>query len=126
MGVERMHPPKYWLMRAEEFHTKADNCQYPGTRDSLRQVAKNFEALARQAQMILDLTTQSDERCLEARRVAQEHADEQRMKGRRTVRPLSSPASIFRSWRFRWRGVAACQLTSADRKFAARRQFGGL
>ncbi|WP_247523049.1 hypothetical protein, partial [Bradyrhizobium sp. 145] len=59
--------------------TKADNCQYPGTRDSLRQVAKNFEALARQAQMILDLTTQSDERGLEARRVAQEHADEQRM-----------------------------------------------
>lgn len=78
MGAERMHPPKYWLMRAEEFHTKADNCQYPSTRDALRQAAKNFEELARQAQMIFDLTTQSDERGLEARRVAQEHADDQR------------------------------------------------
>jgi len=78
MGVERMHPPKYWLMRAEEFHTKADNCQYPATRDSRRQAAKNFEELARQAQMILDLTTQWDERGLQDRRVAQEHADDQR------------------------------------------------
>ncbi|OSJ14425.1 hypothetical protein BST63_16880 [Bradyrhizobium canariense] len=54
MGVERMHSPKYWLMRAEEFRTKADNCEYPATRDSLRQVAQNFEELARRAQQILD------------------------------------------------------------------------
>jgi hypothetical protein len=43
MGVETMHSPKYWRMRAEEFRTKADNCQFPDTREALRQVANNYD-----------------------------------------------------------------------------------
>ncbi|MBB4363470.1 hypothetical protein GGD65_004507 [Bradyrhizobium sp. CIR18] len=52
MGIERMHPPRYWQMRAEEFRTKADNCEYPETRNSLRNVAKTYEELARRAAQI--------------------------------------------------------------------------
>jgi hypothetical protein len=55
MGAERMHPPRYWRMRAEEFRTKADNCEYPETRDVLRQVAKNYDELARRAARICTL-----------------------------------------------------------------------
>jgi hypothetical protein len=47
MGTERMHPPRYWRMRAEEFRTKADNCEYPETREVLRKVAQNYDELAR-------------------------------------------------------------------------------
>jgi hypothetical protein len=78
MGVERMHSPKYWLMRAEEFHTKADNCQYPQTKDALRQVAKNYEDLARQAQHILYAEESSEHRPSGAHRVALEGFDDQR------------------------------------------------
>lgn len=35
MGVERMHPPKYWRDRAEEFRAKADHCEYPEMRFAL-------------------------------------------------------------------------------------------
>ncbi|WP_377829705.1 hypothetical protein ACFKHW_09355 [Bradyrhizobium lupini] len=49
MGAERMHPPRYWRMRAEEFRTKADNCEYRETRDVLRKVAQNYDELARRA-----------------------------------------------------------------------------
>ncbi|EIG56174.1 hypothetical protein [Bradyrhizobium sp. WSM1253] len=78
MGAERMHSPKYWLRRAEEFHTKADNCQFPETKAALRQVAKNYEDLARQAQQILDNEQSSKRRRLEAREVAQEYLDDER------------------------------------------------
>jgi hypothetical protein len=52
MGVERSHPPKYWRMRAEEFRTKADNCEHPQVKDTLRQAAKNYDELARRAEQI--------------------------------------------------------------------------
>ncbi|MCK1362936.1 hypothetical protein [Bradyrhizobium sp. 62] len=52
MGIERMHSPKYWRDRAEEFRAKADNCEYPDTRDALRNVAKNYDDLARSAEEI--------------------------------------------------------------------------
>ncbi|MEK9284519.1 MULTISPECIES: hypothetical protein [unclassified Bradyrhizobium] len=52
MGVERMHRPKYWQMRAEEFHAKADNCEHRQTKDSLRKVAQAYDDLARRARQI--------------------------------------------------------------------------
>lgn len=80
MGVEGMRSPKYWLMRAEEFHTKADNCQYPQTKDALRQAAENYEELARQAQQILAAEQPSERRRLEAGRVAQGNPGDRRVK----------------------------------------------
>lgn len=77
MGVERMHTPRYWLMRAEEFHAKAENCQFPETKDTLRKVAENYEELVRRAEQVVTLA-ELDERNLEARRVAQEYADDER------------------------------------------------
>ncbi|UPJ74397.1 hypothetical protein [Bradyrhizobium sp. 187] len=76
MGIERMHSPKYWLARAEEFHTKADNCEHMQARATLRQVAKNYEAIARRAQQILTATEMDQRRRV---RVAQEYADNQRV-----------------------------------------------
>ncbi|MCK1583264.1 MULTISPECIES: hypothetical protein [unclassified Bradyrhizobium] len=70
MGIERMHSPKYWRKRADEFRAKADNCEYPEARDALRTVAKNYEDLARSAEEI--------RRTAEARLVAGEYADDQR------------------------------------------------
>jgi len=67
MGIERMHSAKYWRMRAEEFRTKADCCEFPQTRDTLRQVANNYEQLARNAEQIVTVT-ELDERTLMARR----------------------------------------------------------
>jgi hypothetical protein len=78
MGIERMHSAKYWRMRAEEFRTKADNCEYRRTRDSLRQVADNFEELARRAQQMIEADQSNQRRSLEARPVAQGHTDDQR------------------------------------------------
>lgn len=52
MTVERMHPPRYWRMRAEEFRTKADNCEQARTRESLRKAAKAYDDLARSAEQI--------------------------------------------------------------------------
>ncbi|UPK30924.1 hypothetical protein [Bradyrhizobium sp. 195] len=52
MGIERMHPPKYWRMRAEEFRAKADNCEFAQTSESLRKVAKTYDELARRAEQI--------------------------------------------------------------------------
>ncbi|WOH60272.1 hypothetical protein [Bradyrhizobium sp. BWC-3-1] len=77
MGIERMRPPKYWRMRAEEFRTKPDNCQFPETRDTLRKVAENYEELARRAEQVVTLA-ELDERNLQARRVVREHAGDQR------------------------------------------------
>jgi hypothetical protein len=56
MGVETMHSPKYWRMRAEEFRTEADNCQFPETREALPQVANNYDQLARSAEQIATAT----------------------------------------------------------------------
>jgi hypothetical protein len=69
MGIERMHSPKYWLMRAEEFHAKADNCEHAHTRATLRQVAKNYETIARRAEKILTEIELDERHRLEARRV---------------------------------------------------------
>lgn len=66
MGIECMHSAKYWRARAEEFRAKADNCEYPETRDALRSVAKNYDDLARSAEQI--------GRTAEARLVAEEYA----------------------------------------------------
>ncbi|WGR73689.1 MULTISPECIES: hypothetical protein [unclassified Bradyrhizobium] len=52
MGYERLHPPKYWRMRAEEFRTKADHCEHSAVREWLRQVARNYEELAQRAENI--------------------------------------------------------------------------
>ncbi|WP_018321952.1 hypothetical protein [Bradyrhizobium sp. WSM2793] len=52
MSIERMHPPKYWRMRAEEFRTKADNCEFPEASESLRKVAARYDDLARRAERI--------------------------------------------------------------------------
>jgi len=68
MGIERMRSPKYWRMRAEEFRTKADNCQHPETIETLRKVAENYEELARRAEQIVTVA-ELDERNLKARRV---------------------------------------------------------
>jgi hypothetical protein len=78
MGIERMRSPKYWLMRAEEFHTKADNRKYPESRDSLRQAAENYEELARQAQQLLDAKQSSEHRRLVGYRLTKEYAKDQR------------------------------------------------
>lgn len=52
MGIERMHPPRYWQMRAEEFRTKAENSQYPQVRETLRNIAKTYDDIARRAEQI--------------------------------------------------------------------------
>ncbi|MCK1331368.1 hypothetical protein IVB57_23905 [Bradyrhizobium sp. CW9] len=55
MGVERMHSPKYWRMRGEEFRTKADNCEFPQTKATLREVANNYDQLAQRAEQVVTL-----------------------------------------------------------------------
>ncbi|MGY3234432.1 hypothetical protein ACVWZ4_005045 [Bradyrhizobium sp. USDA 4472] len=52
MGIERMHSPTYFRNRAEEFRTKADNCEHEEVRQSLRKVAKNYDQLAQRAARI--------------------------------------------------------------------------
>ncbi|MDA9427119.1 hypothetical protein [Bradyrhizobium sp. CCBAU 53380] len=52
MGIEGMHSPRYWQMRAEEFRTKADNAEHRQTKDTLRKVADNYDELARRAERI--------------------------------------------------------------------------
>ncbi|MGY4623258.1 hypothetical protein [Bradyrhizobium sp. USDA 4486] len=52
MGMEKMHRPKYWRDRAEEFRAKADNCEHDAVKQSLRKVAKNYDELARRAKLI--------------------------------------------------------------------------
>ena len=62
-------------MRAEEFRSKADNCRFPGTRDTLRKVAENYDELARRAEQVVSVA-ELEERNLQARRTAQECADD--------------------------------------------------
>jgi predicted phage-related endonuclease len=52
MGIERMHPPKYWKNRAEEFRAKADNAEHHETKATLRKAAESYEELARRAEKI--------------------------------------------------------------------------
>lgn len=52
MTIERMHTPKHWRMRAEEFRTKADNCEHVETKETLRKAAKAYDDLARRAEQI--------------------------------------------------------------------------
>ena len=52
MGIEKMHPPRYWEQRAEEFRAKADSCEFPETRETLRKIAKTYDDLARRAEEI--------------------------------------------------------------------------
>jgi len=82
MGVERMHPPKYWRMRAEEFRTKADNCKFLETKATLLEVANNYDELAKRAEQIVTIS-ELDERTSQARGVAQQYDDDQRaLRGR--------------------------------------------
>jgi hypothetical protein len=50
-----MRSPKYWRMRAEEFRTKADNCQLPQIKATLGEVANNYDQLARCAEQVVTL-----------------------------------------------------------------------
>jgi hypothetical protein len=52
MAIELTHLPKYWRMRAEEFRTKADNCEHSQTKESLRKAAKAYDELARLAEQV--------------------------------------------------------------------------
>jgi hypothetical protein len=52
MRIERMHPPRYWQMRAEEFRTKADNAEHLLVRATLRNIAQTYDDLARRAEQI--------------------------------------------------------------------------
>jgi hypothetical protein len=58
MGIERMHPPRYWRAKAEEFRAKADNAEHPPVRETLRRVAKTYDDLARSAEQIGTVQTQ--------------------------------------------------------------------
>jgi hypothetical protein len=52
MGIENMHPPKYWEMRAEEFRAKSDKCEHKQVKESLRKIANTYDGLAQRAKLI--------------------------------------------------------------------------
>ena len=52
MGIEKMHPQRYWEMRAEEFRAKSDNCEHKHVKESLRKIADTYDDLARRAKLI--------------------------------------------------------------------------
>jgi hypothetical protein len=78
IGVVRMHSPKYWRMRPEEFRTKADNSEFPKAKATLRQVANNSDELAQRAEQIVTLADLDVRTSGAPRRVAQEYADDRR------------------------------------------------
>ncbi|MGL9620931.1 hypothetical protein QRQ56_23230 [Bradyrhizobium sp. U531] len=78
MSVERMHPPQYWQMRAEEFRTKAGDCRIPEVRETLRKVAANYDELARRAQRIRTLEAIDARRTEQAQEVVEDYAGDQR------------------------------------------------
>jgi len=86
MGIERMHPPKYWRMRAEEFRTKADNCKLPQTRDSLLRVTENYDAIARSAEQLRNVDERPGRSDAGSRREAQRMISEKSLRRRRPVR----------------------------------------
>ncbi|WP_369725156.1 hypothetical protein AB8Z38_11580 [Bradyrhizobium sp. LLZ17] len=55
MGSEWLHSSKYWRLRAEEFRSKADACQFPQTRETLRDIANNYNELAQRAEQVVTL-----------------------------------------------------------------------
>ena len=52
MSIELTHSAKYWRMRAEEFRTKADNCEHRPAKEALRKAARSYDELARRAEKI--------------------------------------------------------------------------
>jgi hypothetical protein len=52
MTLERMHPPWYWQMRAEEFRAKADNCDTSPSRNRFPGLAQTYDDLAKRAEQI--------------------------------------------------------------------------
>jgi hypothetical protein len=78
MGIERIYSPKHWRMRAAEFRAKADACEYPQTRDALRQAAENYDELARRAEQIVTVADLDEQRRQETLRAVQGYADDQR------------------------------------------------
>ena len=52
MGLERSFTPEYFRRRAEEFRTKADNCEHAKSRDTFLRAARAYDALALQAEKI--------------------------------------------------------------------------
>jgi len=51
MCRERIDPPNYWQMLAWEYHAKADACEHPETRATLRKAAESYEQLASRAEL---------------------------------------------------------------------------
>ena len=51
-GYVRRAYSRHWRMRAEEFRTKADNCELERTKRALNKVAATYEALAGRAERI--------------------------------------------------------------------------
>ena len=52
MGIERSYSPAYFRKRAEEFRTKADNCENREAFDALSKIAQSYDELARSAEKI--------------------------------------------------------------------------
>jgi len=61
MGVERMHSPKYWFMRVEEFHTRPTTASTHRPKTRFGKL-RRYEDLAGQAQQILDAEQPSEHR----------------------------------------------------------------
>ncbi|QOG17923.1 hypothetical protein [Bradyrhizobium sp. SEMIA] len=52
MGIERNYTPKYFRDRAEEFRAKADSAEHAKTKETLRNVAKSYDELARRSEQV--------------------------------------------------------------------------
>lgn len=52
MGIERYQSAKYWRTRAEKFRIKAANAERQQTKETLSNVAKTYDQLARRAEEI--------------------------------------------------------------------------
>ena len=52
MGIERLHTPRYWRKRAEEFRTKADGAEQGEVKASLIKIAQHYDDLAHRAEKI--------------------------------------------------------------------------
>ena len=61
MGIERSFTPDHFRKRAEEFRTKADECQHRESRNTLLKAARTYDDLARNAAKIRTLKEQEQE-----------------------------------------------------------------
>jgi hypothetical protein len=52
MGIERYQSAKYWRTRAEKFRIKAANAERQQTKETLSNVAKTYDQLAKRAEEI--------------------------------------------------------------------------